>query len=521
MYQSLRQFSKLAYLRPYGKNLLTPAASVWFLFMSFLVSIMAIIEGTTWGIISTYVIPDPYKLAAVLVGLIIFALIWIFDSSLVTMDLSNAPSSNQKESQSDTTLKTFFSSRLGWGALLRIAVITTSILVTAPLLTQLLLSADIQEELDHKRGEIRVKLIADATKEHRTKLEKLNDILDTLRRNITEEIAGRGKSSRYGVGPVAETIRDQINVYERQAKKIQQQMEQEINLIETSDAQALATRYGVASLENTFSNRRQIQLSLLKSNNNQQYKTLELLARIFLALIFIALVGLKIFQPKSVGIYLNEHLQDMYLRYLSGGLDHTIEENEYADSGSPMTPYRFQDWVYTTYLVEENDEQRRSLSSKFRRTEEELNRSQAEIVRRMDPFKSKLAALRKQEGELILKEKSKAAEKQELKRSIGENQRLLDTLRRNGFKELPPDTQGELIAEKAQIAKQIHEMSREVVKVIGESEEIRYHIELLRNELREIQGEIELDEKVLLVARENERKLIEEAMKKTMNYLNG
>ncbi len=83
MYQSLRNFMKLAVLRPYGKHLLTPAASVWFLFMAFLVSIMAIVEGSTWGIISTYVIPEPYKMAAVFVGLIIFALIWIFDSSLV------------------------------------------------------------------------------------------------------------------------------------------------------------------------------------------------------------------------------------------------------------------------------------------------------------------------------------------------------------------------------------------------------------------------------------------------------
>ena len=73
MYQSLRNFLKLAVLRPYGKYLLTPAASVWFLFMAFLVSIMAIVEGSTWGIISTYVIPDPYKMAAVFVGTIILA----------------------------------------------------------------------------------------------------------------------------------------------------------------------------------------------------------------------------------------------------------------------------------------------------------------------------------------------------------------------------------------------------------------------------------------------------------------
>ena len=521
MYQSLRNFLKLAVLRPYGKHLLTPAASVWFLFMAFLVSIMAIVEGSTWGIISTYVIPDPYKMAAVFVGTIIFALIWIFDSSLVTLDLSTSSSSDHKEFQRNTQFTMFFSSRLGWGALLRIAVIITSLLVTAPLLTQLLLSGDIEEVLDRQRGEIRVKLITNVTKEYRPKLDKLNALAHDLRRNLTEELAGRGQSGLYGDGPVAKAIQDQINVYESKAKKVQQQMEQEIDLIETSGAQALATRYGIAPQQNTFGNRRQIQHSLLKTSDNQQYKTLELLARIFLTFIFIALVGLKVFQPRSVGIYLDEHLQDMYLRYLNGGLDHSIEEIEYADGVSPMTPYRFQEWVYGTYLVEENDNQRRSLSSNLKRTEEELKRSQTEVVRRIDPLKTKLAALRKRELELILKEKSKGQEAQELRKIIGENERLLDSLRKNGFKELPPDTQGELITEKVQIAKQIQELNREVVKVMGESEEVRFQTELVRNELRVVEREIELDEKVLFVARENERKVVEEAMKKTMDSLNG
>lgn len=521
MYRSLRHLLKLAALRPYGYHLLTPAASVWFLFMAFLVSIMAIVEGSAWGIISTYVIPHPYKTAAVFVGLIVFALIWIFDSSLVTLDLSTLPRGDHEELQRNPTFRLFFSSRLGWGALLRIAVITTSLLVTAPLLTQLLLSQDIEEALDRQRGEIRVKLITNVTRLYGLKLDKLNKFLHDLRINLTEEIAGRGQSGRFGDGPVAKAIRGQINIYEREAKKVQQQIEQEIEFIKTSEAKTLANRYGVAALENTFGNRRQTQRSLLKSSDNQQYKTLELLARVFLSFLFIGLVGLKFFQPRSVGMYLNEHLQDMYLRYVSGGLDDSIEEIEHADGASPMTPYRFQDWVYTTYLVEENDDQRRPLSSKFKRIGEELKRSQSEIVRRVDPLKAKQSALRMTEIGLIVKEKSKGQEAQELRKMIGENERLLESLRRDGFKELPPDTQGKLKTGKAQIAKQIHKLNREVVKVKGEAEEVHYQMELIRNELRAVEGEIGLDEKVLFVARENERKVVEEAMKKTMAYLNG
>ncbi len=303
-------------------------------------------------------------------------------------------------------------------------------------------------------------------------------------------------------------------------KGVQQQVEQEIEFIKTSEAKTLANRYGVAALEDTFGNRRQIQSSLLKSSDNQQYKTLELLARVFLSFLFIGLVGLKFFQPRSVGIYLNEHLQDMYLRYVSGGLDDSIEEIEHADGASPMTPFRFQDWVYTTYLVKENDDQRRPLSSKFKRIGEELKRSQSEIVRRVDPLKAKQAALRMTEIGLIVKEKSKGQEAHELRKMIGENERLLESLRRDGFKELPPDTQGKLKTGKEQIAKQIHKLNSEVVKAKGEAEEVHYQMELVRNELRAVEGEIGLDEKVLFVARENERKVVEEAMKKTMAYLN-
>ena len=79
-----------------------------------------------------------------------------------------------------------------------------------------------------------------------------------------------------------------------------------------------------------------------------------MLATALLALLFSMMVLLKIYQPRSVSIYLNDHLQEQSDKYFAGGfrdLPATIlDPNDHHDGLSPMGAQRFDIWYYGSYL---------------------------------------------------------------------------------------------------------------------------------------------------------------------------
>jgi hypothetical protein len=69
----------------------------------------------------------------------------------------------------------------------------------------------------------------------------------------------------------------------------------------------------------------------------------------FLGFLFVALVLLKLFEPRSVKVYFSEWLQDLYRQYQGGLFDPHLDFAERSIGSAPMTPLRFEDWCLNTY----------------------------------------------------------------------------------------------------------------------------------------------------------------------------
>lgn len=473
----MKWFVRILSLKPYGAKLLTPSAHYWFSFMALLVMIMALTEGLTWGYISNYLLPGQYSGAlSLFIGIVIFTLIWIVDATLVTIDLSQTTSIERKKDNHRlivTAILKILSNKLGWGAVIRIVVVTLSMMFTAPLLTQVFLSEDIENELNRIEGKSRTSLIKSVNDKYLPTIAEEDKKLDDLNLRLSSEISGNGQSRRYGEGPVAKSIRDHIYQVKNALESLQTARKTEIDFINNSDIKGLSERYGLSLSNNTLANRSKVQETLVK--NSAAHRNVEFLARIFLGFIFIALLGLKIFQPRSVHIYLSEHLQDLYTRYLSGEFNSLISPENYPGGSSPMTPYSFQEWIHEAYpgLVEHINRNIIKEREKciIEEAKKRLGKLEKELIDNLEPSLSNLNNLNKEASvifDLIFDLEQK---KKQLQDDLSYHEDAFDQLENSA---LPKGTYVTAIKEKCKIKDKIdilkHQFSDLDVKLSSASQ---------------------------------------------------
>ncbi len=124
---------------------------------------------------------------------------------------------------------------------------------------------------------------------------------------------------------------------------------------------ALASIHGVAFLGDGLQTRGVVLQRLMA---DPAYGTAELAIRAFLLFLFLALVILKLFQPRGVRIYFNEQLQDLYSQYRRGAFDKYLRSMERSTGSSPFKPLRFEDWCLNTYqAIREQDFRARERSA--------------------------------------------------------------------------------------------------------------------------------------------------------------
>jgi len=88
-----------------------------------------------------------------------------------------------------------------------------------------------------------------------------------------------------------------------------------------------------------------------------------------LLFLFLGLLILKFFQPRSISLYFNEQMQSLYGLYLKGTFDDHLDKIEQSKSEKPMDPLRFEDWCLNTYVaIKYLDEIRR-----FKAQEEDIS----------------------------------------------------------------------------------------------------------------------------------------------------
>lgn len=345
-------FVKTMLLLPYGRQLLRPTAGVWIFFMSVLAVCMATVEGSVWGITSSVILPPEYQLATVVIGILVGVFIWIFDASLITFDTS-MPIYKLDKPEKLSFLHSIFSSlfgrKLGWGILTRLLILSLSVFVTAPLLGQIFLDKEITRRIDDYNNTLVSQAIEVKSKEYQLEIQALKDKQDNLENDLKTEIAGDGQSGSYGYGPVAKQIERQLESTKERLLQINDERDQALTEISNMDVDTLTKTFGLSVKKDNFETRTAIQ-DEIRDDLSGAPKS-EILAVIFLVLIFSVMVILKIFQGKSVEIYYNDQLQELYEKYLGGYFNDVLPEKELPSSAAPMSPYRFNDWIYNTFAA--------------------------------------------------------------------------------------------------------------------------------------------------------------------------
>jgi hypothetical protein len=132
-------------LRPYGRSMLTPAAGVWLGSAWIVILLMASIEGFVWGAVGASLVPSaaPWLRApvAVFMFLLLFAIVWIVDASLI---MSERPAfARRRRHAMDDGGSVGPLARWYFGILVRIAIVAISLYVTAPFIEKLIRADDI------------------------------------------------------------------------------------------------------------------------------------------------------------------------------------------------------------------------------------------------------------------------------------------------------------------------------------------------------------------------------------------
>jgi hypothetical protein len=377
---ALRHFWWRLCLKPYGDSLCTPGAAFWIFSARVAIFIMAAAEAISWSYLGYYIgqSSQPYVTAAI-TGLAIFLVIWIIDASFITLDTSR--------SRDEATLLgrkqngVLDKVRLAAGLLIRVAIISATLYISAPFLAQLVFFRDISAEMNRRDTALIAEKRAEVASSFDRRAAELQQLRGTLDAASIQEAAGVGASRRIGRGPTVATIEKRLADLSRDFTALATEKEAALRAFDVLPRAELQKRYGLRFAEDGIRTRAEILGSLTQ---NASYANAELAIRGFLAFLFLALIVLKLFQPASVSVYFSETLQDLYTQYRAGAFDAWVAREERSDGRAAMTPLRFRDWCNDSYRsIRSEDEQQRRLGRMFaaRRThEEELLRlrSQAE-----------------------------------------------------------------------------------------------------------------------------------------------
>ncbi|MEM8488932.1 MAG: hypothetical protein AAF564_25530 [Bacteroidota bacterium] len=373
-------------IKPYKNNLLTPGANYWIICIHLVILVMATSEAIAWGYLgSLFGKATLGYIAAAITFVFMFLIIWVIDVSFVTLDLSR--SYYDKIILKKETDRWVDNTRLGIGMLGRVAIVFVSLSISAPFLAQIVFKQDIDNEIN-RRNMATVSMVSDSMMIAKDEeIAAVDSMILVREAELIQETAGNGSSGNYGFGPVTRAMQQNINRLQDERATLLQDKAVMAQTVQSLTVDEFADVYNVDLVDDGVRTREAVLAGLME---NQEYQTAKTAITAFLAFIFAALVLLKLFQPRSVRIYYNEKLQDLYREYLAGHLNKWIAEPEQSVNGqTQMSPLRFEDWCVNTYSVVRNEDIKRRDSRKiynlFKMKIEQLEEEKAELKRMMDP----------------------------------------------------------------------------------------------------------------------------------------
>jgi hypothetical protein len=361
----------------------------------------------------------------------------MIDVSLITMDRA---AREHAVAFSDPALSSGQPPEHGWGILrdiftfgLRIALLVGSLTITAPYLAQVVFHKDIQRFSDNEAASALDAARKQITEGFSAQVERKTKALEEKRSLLEQEVAGKGLSGKYGMGPAAQTLAKDVKALEEERDAQLRAKDAAISAYDRLagdwriNRDTLQAQYNVDLPQTSILQNRKALEELRKRPEN---RSTELAIRAFLAFIFAGLLLLKLFEPGSVRLYLSDALQQEFNSYVAGTFDPMLPTTEQSTAKNfTMSPQRFFDFLVRTgirarRLAEENEDAiKRAIAS---------NRTLAELDQVRENMERELQQLRKDHlsARETLDQKTHAAKTWETAMTVvqGDIQYLKDSL---------------------------------------------------------------------------------------------
>lgn len=378
-------------LKPFGDELLTRGADFWIFSARLIVMTMALAEAIAWGYMGALMSRAYPWLAAAIAGVFVFILVWIIDATFMTLDLSRAFYERALVGKEADPAKERL--KLIGGIAARVAIVSASLIITAPFLAQAIFAADVRDEMTRRNASaVAAKRVA-LEQPFTARLDALRSEQKTLEQQRVQEAAGVGPSGKYGRGPALETIERQLSDKRAEIEAVDARRAAVLAQFDRLTPQQLEAQHGIRFLTPGVHSSGELLGNML---DTPQFNGAELAVRAFLAFLFLGLLILKLFQPRSVAVYFNEQLHSVHDEYRKGIFDSYLPEQERASAGGTMDPLRFEDWCVNTYSAIRKDDERRKETARESRMHdllvEQWQRLSSEARRELAPLTQRLDA---------------------------------------------------------------------------------------------------------------------------------
>jgi len=349
----LSQFS----LRPHGDQLCAPTARFWIFCARVLILIMATAEAVSWGYVgSLFGTGFMSFVTGLAAATSLFFVIWLADATFVTMDTSRSHYQRLLFTE-DRLAGEMDQRKFLAGLVVRGLIVVVSLWVTAPFLAQLVFQRDVVDAIAAKNGASVSSTRTALAARYDQQLRPLDSALNSAQSAGILEASGQGPSGRYGRGAAVVAIEQRISDLQRRIAATTTERDSVLFAFDRAPAAVLSSRFGVPLLDDGLRSRSEVLEVMMQ---NPDYSGAKVALSVFLSFLFLGLLILKLFQPRSVAIYYSEHLQSLFTDYSQGKFDDHLDPHDRARVGAPMTPQRFEEWCLRSYkLVREEDERRR------------------------------------------------------------------------------------------------------------------------------------------------------------------
>ncbi len=416
---SLPRIGRRIALKPYGDELLTRSADFWIFSARLIIVTMALAEALAWGYMGALMSREYPWIAAGIAGLFVFTLIWIIDATFMTLDLGRGY--YERALLGKTESPTLEKARFAAGVAARVAIVSVSLFITAPFLAQAIFAGDVRDEMARRNAATVAAARERVDRPFVAQIGELRAEQKLLEGQRVKEAAGIGPSGKYGRGPALQTIEMALADKRREIRALEAMRAATLARFDRLSWSQLEHRFGLTFLAPGVRANTELLGEMMK---NPQFTGAELAVRAFLAFLFLGLLILKLFQPRSVSVYFSEQLHSIHDEYRKGLFDGYLPEQERASAGGTMEPLRFEDWCMSTYAQIRREDDRRRETARERRLHDLLVEQWAGLAAsarsELDPLAARhataLAAIDELESELHRARASAGEAGEELRR---------------------------------------------------------------------------------------------------------